>query len=424
MALSVQNFRNKWNALLGRYNKALYLLKKNRLKFTRLLRNYNKLKYLYLKSKKHVNRAKADLIERALAEKYQLVLDHRRRIRQMDSYLLSAIEMTKDEFAASFYMDILFRNFLDCDYTKDHEIAIPCFHFPIMAEHSAQEDEPGVHPFVHLEISGKRIYSRKNGLFVYYLSIKDISPEIELEYFNRTDIMIKRLSTTNNRLQRANKNIEMHKVMLISLVCSLIEEHNKETAEHLQKIRILGELLLQECKRLDLIKPRANYALNDYINDIVYTAVLHDIGKAGVPRELIQKDGPLSPDELSLMRQHPTLGAAYIKKIIDMFKTDPAFAEYTVFLTIPYQICLYHHERWDGRGYPAQLAGQKIPFPARVVSIIDAYDAMRAQRSYNKKKSHQECLTVLREESGRQFDPGLVQAFLNIEALVGGLQYP
>jgi HD-GYP domain-containing protein (c-di-GMP phosphodiesterase class II) len=177
-----------------------------------------------------------------------------------------------------------------------------------------------------------------------------------------------------------------------------------------------------ECKRLGMLNPR-NYGLTDYINDISYTSVLHDIGKAAIPKELIQKQTTLTKEEFAVIQQHPRHGASYIKKIIDMFKTDPAFTGYTVFLTIPYQICLHHHERWDGRGYPSKLAGQNIPFPARVVAIVDAYDAMRAQRSYNRRKSHQECLAVLREESGRQFDPKLVEAFLNIEKLIEAMEY-
>ncbi|OHD15725.1 MAG: hypothetical protein A2087_13035 [Spirochaetes bacterium GWD1_61_31] len=418
----MDEIKRKWAILLAKYQQALYRLKKNRLKFIHLLRNYTKLKFLYINTRKTASKQRAQQLEQNITEKYQLVLDHSHRLRHIDEDLLKAAEMTRQDFESSFYVDLLFRNYLPDDFTNTAEYAVPTFHFPIMVEHDAQPGEPDVHPFIHLEIGGKRVYDRKNRLFIYYLEVKDISPETELEYFHKTDKLVKTLSIANNRLQSAKKTIEMHKVMLISLVCSLIEEHNKETSEHLQKIRLLTEHLTGECKRLKLVAPDS-YSLDDYIQDISYTSVLHDIGKAAIPRELIQKQGKLAPEEFSVIKQHPVHGAKYIRKIIDMFRVDPAFAGYTGFLNIPYQICLYHHERWDGRGYPRGLAGQAIPFPARVISVVDAYDAMRAKRSYNVTKSHAECLEVLRDESGRQFDPALVQAFLNIEKKIEVLGY-
>ncbi|MBU0935851.1 MAG: HD domain-containing protein [Spirochaetes bacterium] len=415
-------FAQKWKVLLAKYTKALYLLKQSRLKINRLVRNYTKLKFLYLNSKKSAHLRSSLLLEQSLSEKYQLIIDHQRHIRHVDPQLLAAMEMDRQQLTASFYIDVLFQHFLPDDFTITGEVAIPQFHFPVMVEHSTVGGDLAMHPFIHLEMSGKREYQRKNRMFMYYLSVKDISPEIELEYFHKTDKLIKTLSTANNQLQSAKKSIEMHKIMLISLVCSLIEEHNKETAEHLQKIRILTEHLTRECRRLNLIRP-GTYPLSEYMSDISYTSVLHDIGKAAIPRELIQKEGSLTPDEFAVIKQHPVYGAGYIKKILDMFNVDPAYAGYTGFLNIPYQICMYHHERWDGRGYPRQLAGQSIPFPARVVAVVDAYDAMRAQRSYNSKKSHEECLEVLKEERGHQFDPAIVQAFLNIERIIEDLSY-
>ena len=123
------------------------------------------------------------------------------------------------------------------------------------------------------------------------------------------------------------------------------------------------------------------------------------------------------------MKTHPVIGSEYIKKIIDEFEDDEVFSSYIDFLKIPYEICMYHHERWDGNGYPDGLKGSNIPICARIISIVDAYDAMRAQRSYNVQKSHEECIDVIISESGKQFDPEIVKAFLNIEKKFDEIQY-
>ncbi len=90
---------------------------------------------------------------------------------------------------------------------------------------------------------------------------------------------------------------------------------------------------------------------------------------------------------------------------------------------IPYSICLYHHERWDGKGYPRGLKGSEIPLPARIVAIADSYDAMRASRPYNIPLSHKEAVNEIRRCSGTQFDPALVKVFLNIEKRLESIEY-
>jgi len=316
----------------------------------------------------------------------------------------------------------MFEKYLPNDFSVKETVQIPQFHFPFVLKEYKYEGEADIHPFTHFGMAGKREYDAKKKTFFYYLEPHDISSEVELDYFQKTDKLIRRLTNANIDLQGAKKTIEIHKLMLISLVCSLIEEYNKETSAHLQNIRLLTGYLTEECARLELVDP-GNYGMAEYMKDINYTSVLHDIGKMGTPKEILEKKGKLTAEEFEEIKKHPAHGAAYIKKMIDMFQDDPGFRGYEGFLRIPYDICLRHHERWDGTGYPGKLAGKAIPFSARVVSLVDCYDAMRAKRSYNKPKTHAECVRVITEESGKQFDPSIVKAFLNIESKFDELEY-
>jgi hypothetical protein len=131
-----------------------------------------------------------------------------------------------------------------------------------------------------------------------------------------------------------------------------------------------------------------------------FGAQLHDIGKIGVPDSVLLKPGPLDEADKKIMRKHPVY--AY-----EMLNSIPNFGP---ILDIPYS----HHERWDGEGYPRGLRGEQIPLPARIFAVIDVWDALRSDRPYRNAWPEQEVFTYIREESGKHFDPQVVDAFLNM----------
>ncbi|OHD49681.1 MAG: hypothetical protein A2Y29_06925 [Spirochaetes bacterium GWE2_31_10] len=143
----------------------------------------------------------------------------------------------------------------------------------------------------------------------------------------------------------------------------------------------------------------------------------------GVPNYLLSKETELTSDEKKIITTHTVIGANYIKKIIDFLSADPNYSSYIHFLNIPYDICLYHHERWDGKGYPEGLAGKNIPVSARIVAVADTYDAIRGNRSYTVPRTHKEALEIIRKESGKQFDPDIVSAFVNVSDLLEDVEY-
>ena len=129
-------------------------------------------------------------------------------------------------------------------------------------------------------------------------------------------------------------------------------------------------------------------------------ALLHDMGKMGIPDSILLKKGKLTDDEWVLMRKHP-------KHAFDMLSPITYLSDA---LDIPY--C--HHEKWDGTGYPQGLKGDRIPLPARIFAIVDVWDALTSDRVYRKKWTKQKALGYINEQNGRHFDPQVVDAFMNI----------
>lgn len=407
--------------VVEKYNYLIKLFKTNKIILNRVLRKYIQLNRKYLRLRKETQKTVKELNEKIAENCYQIIFDTKKRIINISADFLKDIEMSKDEFNQSFYIDTLFNNFFPAIDRTKKEINIAPFHFPIMLKNFSSDNEH-IHPYVHYQLYGKIKYIPLKRAYYYFINLKDVSSDVELNYIQNTDSVIKSLSISNLFLQQANKKIEVHKIMLIFLICSLIEEYNKETSDHLKRIQDITTILSAECLRMGIIK-NVDCDAEEYIKDINYTSPLHDIGKMGVPNYLLSKEGELTPDEWKVMATHTIIGAGYIKKIIDFLKKDPNYSSYTKFLLIPYDICLYHHERWDGGGYPDGLKGEFIPISARIVSVADTYDAIRGNRSYTVSKSHKQACDIIVKESGKQFDPKVVEAFINIQDELEDIQY-
>ena len=140
------------------------------------------------------------------------------------------------------------------------------------------------------------------------------------------------------------------------------------------------------------------------VRNIHWGAMLHDVGKIGIPDYILHKEGPLTEDEWVMMKNHSTIGHAMLKDI--------------PFLQPALEIVLHHHERYDGNGYPQGLKGGDIPLTARIFSIVDSFDAMTSDRPYRKKMSQADALIEIERCSGTQFDPKVVEVF--IEAISAG----
>jgi putative two-component system response regulator len=145
-----------------------------------------------------------------------------------------------------------------------------------------------------------------------------------------------------------------------------------------------------------------------FIETIYAASPLHDIGKVGVPDHILLKPGALDAREWNLMRTHTVIGAETLRAVYQQYGPND-------FVRMGIDIAESHHEKWDGSGYPAGLAGEDIPLAARILALGDVYDALTSRRCYKRAFAHCESRALIVEASGKHFDPRVVEAFLAVE---------
>ncbi len=185
--------------------------------------------------------------------------------------------------------------------------------------------------------------------------------------------------------------------MLISILSHIVEFRNGESGQHVLHIKKITEILLRA-----LLKRTQEYNFTEEdIGTIATASSMHDIGKITIPDEILNKPGKLTKEEFEIMKQHSMNGAKMLDEI-QFFKNEPL-------MKYAYNICRWHHERWDGRGYPDGLKGNEIPISAQVVSIADVYDALTSERCYKPPFTHEKALEMIRNNECGVFNPLLLE---------------
>jgi len=193
------------------------------------------------------------------------------------------------------------------------------------------------------------------------------------------------------------------KVLLLT-VGRLAEYRDEETADHLDRVANYARILAERLAG----KPGFRHEITpEFIQDLYLAAPLHDIGKVGVPDEILTKPGPLTTEEFEVMKTHTEIGRQTLE--FALANTGPV-----PMLNLCIDIAYCHHEKYNGRGYPRGLSGDAIPLCARIISLADAYDAITSRRRYSEARSHEEAVRIIRREAGQHFDPKVVAAFLEI----------
>jgi len=200
------------------------------------------------------------------------------------------------------------------------------------------------------------------------------------------------------RRQRLERSVGV----LLETVGLLAEYRDEETTEHLGRVSRMVRVL---ARQLAQSGPYAKQITDEYIELLVQAAPMHDIGKVGIPDEILTKPGKLTEEEFQIMKTHTDIGRRVLSQALDPDHSVPL-------LDMCIEIAWCHHERFNGNGYPRRLAGDHIPLAARIVALVDAYDAITSERRYSKARSHEEAVRIIREEAGHHFDPAIVEAFL------------
>lgn len=195
--------------------------------------------------------------------------------------------------------------------------------------------------------------------------------------------------------------IESRDVVIFSLA-KLAEARDPETGAHLERIR---EYCLVLARHLGTLPKFKDVIDGDYVQTLYLTSPLHDIGKVGIPDNVLLKPGRLTPDEFEIMKQHATIGAATLEAAV---AAHPG-AKY---LQMARDIAISHHEKFDGSGYPHGLRGEEIPLCGRIVALSDVYDALSTARVYKPAYSHEVARDIILEGRGKHFDPDVVDAFV------------
>lgn len=182
----------------------------------------------------------------------------------------------------------------------------------------------------------------------------------------------------------------------------LTEYRDKNTGKHLERIREYTRVVATALAELPQYR---NYISDEYIEDLCLSSILHDVGKVGIEDSILKKPGKLDPNEFKRIKDHTKFGGDALSEA-DSHITKESF------LTIGKEIAYYHHEYWDGNGYPKGLKGKTIPLSARIVALADVYDALTSDRSYKHAMTHEEAVEIIKSESGTHFDPDIVNVFL------------
>jgi putative nucleotidyltransferase with HDIG domain len=205
-----------------------------------------------------------------------------------------------------------------------------------------------------------------------------------------SEVVNRRLWKTLLPRQSRNRGSALEQRMLMATLAALstvVEERDPFARGHASRVAVLSHSL---ARRIGFDVER--------ITRLRTGALLHDIGKIAVPQDILLKAGPLDPDEVTQVRRHPTAGARVIRAVGVGLEALPCV--------------LYHHERWDGRGYPSGRAGRDIPLEGRILAVADSFDAMTSDRPYRAARPAEDALDELTTCAGTQFDPELVEAFV------------
>jgi len=209
-----------------------------------------------------------------------------------------------------------------------------------------------------------------------------------------------------DEIQRKSEQLTKLQNGLVLVLADMVESRDQCTGDHVFKTAAYTEIILRQMQKEGIY---ADQLSEEYIKEVVSSAALHDVGKITVSDMILNKPGRLTDEEFQIMQSHTVEGSQIIDKAMAIVAED------TGYLTEAKDLALYHHEKWNGKGYPEGLKGEDIPLSARVMAVADVFDALVSRRSYKAPFTIEKALGIIREDAGTHFDPLVAQAFLDAE---------
>jgi putative two-component system response regulator len=205
-------------------------------------------------------------------------------------------------------------------------------------------------------------------------------------------------------LERRTKQIESLSDNIVSILADVVESRDHSTGGHIERTTIQTKILIDAMREHNVYMDE----IRDWNSDLVASSVrLHDIGKIATPDSILNKPDKLTNEEYEIMKKHVEAGESIIDKIIGRTNEETFWNKAKIFAS-------YHHERWDGKGYPRGLKGLEIPLLGRILALVDVYDALTSVRAYKKAFEHEKAVEIIMSESGKQFDPKIVEVFSKV----------
>ncbi|MCL2019733.1 MAG: response regulator [Oscillospiraceae bacterium] len=242
---------------------------------------------------------------------------------------------------------------------------------------------------------------------------------VQLELYNYRKNLEKLVEEKTSMLNEALNLLKTREDVTLNLLAQITELRDCDTGAHIERTTEFVKIIVE-----DLLKnPSEGYALTPQeAEDIIKSAKLHDLGKIAIPDNILLKAGKLTDDEFETIKTHPEAGRKLLSRTIDGMKSvnihrisdedSERLISSDSFLKTALDITYGHHEKWSGEGYPLGLSGNDIPLSARIVALADVYDALTSERPYKKAFSHEESASIIKKDSGRHFDPHLVNIFI------------
>ena len=207
-------------------------------------------------------------------------------------------------------------------------------------------------------------------------------------------------------VQERTQELNLTRDVAIHALVSLLEVRNIESSNHTRRTQWMMKALCEHLRAKEHFKA---ILTETYIEELFNTAPLHDIGKVGIPDSILLKPGRLTKEEFEVMKKHVIYG-------VEALRSKESIGSSLSFIRTAMEIAGTHHEKFNGSGYPNNLAGKDIPLSGRLMAIIDVYDALVSERVYKAAYTHEEALAMIAKEKGEHFDPEIVDAFFEIQA--------